>query len=212
MHNHDEIQRRADCFRLLAACFCQPERELFIEEDVCPNLVSLLQPLSPEAGKAARAMAEALEHLDQERLSVDHAALFLGPFELAAAPFGSVYLEQGRRLMGDSTMAVRRCYEEAGLAVEIAEAPDHVALELEFMYYLLSCQATALAACREREAADFELRQQEFFLRFLHPWMDDFCRAIRSGTANPFYLALGDCLGLFIAACRPTYNILLAPA
>ncbi len=212
MYNHEEIQRRAACFRLLAACFCQPERELFIEEDVCPNLARLLQPLSPDAGKAARAMAEALETLDQERLSVDHAALFLGPFELAAAPYGSVYLEQSRRLMGDSTMAVRRCYEEAGLAVEIAEAPDHVALELEFMHYLLSCQATALVEGREGGAADLELRQNEFFHHFLNSWMEDFCRAIRSGTVNPFYLALAECLGFFIAACRQIQKTPSAPA
>lgn len=210
MHNHDELQRRADCFRLLAACFYQPERELFLEEEVCDNLARLLQPLSPEAGKAARAMAEALEKLEQEQLSVDHAALFVGPFELAAAPYGSVYLEQGRRLMGDSTMAVRRCYEEEGLAVDLAEAPDHVAIELEFMHYLLSRQATAVAGYRDSEAAGFDRRQAEFFQRFLYPWMGEFCRAIRGGTADPFFRALADCLESFITACRR--SICSAPA
>ena len=31
------------------------------------------------------------EALSQEQLSIDHAALFVGPFELIAAPYGSVY-------------------------------------------------------------------------------------------------------------------------
>ena len=64
----------------------------------------------------------------------------MGPFKLLAPPYGSVYLEGGRQVMGASTVDARNRYKEAGLEIsrDIKEAPDHIAIELEFLYYLLS--------------------------------------------------------------------------
>ncbi|MFP4481041.1 MAG: molecular chaperone, partial [Desulfohalobiaceae bacterium] len=52
------------------------------------------------------------------RLRVDHAKLFVGPYQLAAPPFGSVYLEQRQTLMGESTQMVKELYRQAGLEMD----------------------------------------------------------------------------------------------
>jgi TorA maturation chaperone TorD len=39
----------------------------------------------------------------------------VGPFLVPAPPYGSVYLEDNRQLMGDSTIDVRRHYLSLGL-------------------------------------------------------------------------------------------------
>lgn len=198
MNSRNNTILRSDCYKLLAACFYEPEKNLLVEERVCENLADLLARHDPDAGRAAAEMALALQDLAQEQLSIDHAALFIGPFELIAAPYGSVYMDQGRRIMGDSTLGVLRFYQDAGLAVEGGEPADHIVIELEFMYYLANREAAAMADGLEDDAARYRERQMLFFSQYLQPWILHFCRSIRSGTENPFYRSLADCLDRFM--------------
>lgn len=205
MNERREIILRSNCFKLLAGCLYEPDRDLLVEERVCENLWALMQECAPEAAMAASSMAVALQEQSQEQLSIDYAALFVGPFTLIAAPYGSVYMDQGRRVMGDSTLDVLRFYQEAGLSVDVDEPADHVVIELEFLYYLTDREASALTDGREEEAAGFRAMQARFFFTWLRPWIFDFCRSIRTGSTNPFYLSLADCLALFMAACERSY-------
>jgi TorA maturation chaperone TorD len=202
MNSHREPSLRSDCFKLLAACFYEPDKNLLIEERVCENLETVLHEHAPKAAKAASDMAVALRDIEPDQLAVDHAALFIGPFELLAAPYGSVFMDKGRRVMGDSTMGVLRFYQDAGLAVDVGEPPDHIVIELEFMYYLANREASALADGLEDDAAEYRQRQIRFFSTYLQPWIFEFCRSIRSGTTNPFYRSLSDCLGEFMVTCE----------
>ncbi|OGR17552.1 MAG: hypothetical protein A2X81_17425 [Desulfobacterales bacterium GWB2_56_26] len=205
MKERREIILRSNCFKLLAGCLYEPDRDLLIEAKVCENLGVLLEECAPEAAMAASAMAAALQRQGQEQLSIDYAALFVGPFALIAAPYGSVYMDQGRRVMGDSTLGVLRFYQEAGLSVDVEEPADHVVVELEFLYYLTDREASALTDGREEEATGFRTMQARFFFTWLRPWIFDFCRSIREGSTNPFYLSLADCLALFMTACERSY-------
>lgn len=205
MNDRSDTIFRSDCYKLLAACFYEPDKNLLVEERVCENLGDLLARHDPEAGKAASDMALALQDLPQDRLSVDYASLFVGPFELIAAPYGSVYMDQGRRIMGDSTLAVLRFYQDAGLSVDVGEPPDHVVIELEFMYYLANREASARADGLDEDAAGYREMQARFFAKYLQPWIFEFCRLIRSGTENPFYRSLADCLDRFMASCGHVY-------
>ena len=71
---------------------------------------------------------------EAESLKSDFSRLFIGPFKLLAPPYGSIYLDGNSCLMGASTMEVRQLYRNEGLNPVIKEAPDHIAIELEFMY------------------------------------------------------------------------------
>lgn len=198
MNTRSETIQRSDCYKLLAACFYEPDKNLLVEERVCENLADLLARHAPDAGSAAAEMALALRDLGQEQLCIDHAALFIGPFELIAAPYGSVYMDQGRRIMGDSTLGVLRFYQDAGLAVEGGEPADHIVVELEFMYYLAQMEAAAVADGLVDAAAEYRQQQHRFLATWLQPWVLEFCRSIRTGTVNPFYRFLADCLGRFM--------------
>lgn len=97
-------------------------------------------------------MQESLEAYAEEELAVEYARLFVGPFGLRAPPYGSVYLDNQRSVMGPSTMETIRCYEDEGLARddEFNELPDHIVVELEFMYYLSYRQVEALQKGRRK--------------------------------------------------------------
>ncbi|MEW6487010.1 MAG: molecular chaperone TorD family protein [Thermodesulfobacteriota bacterium] len=179
------LQAAADALRLLAACFYPPDPDLLREERVCENLGASLEGFSPEASECARRLGASLADTRPEDLRVEHARLFLGPFEVAAPPYGSVYRDGPKVLMGPSTLAVQRAYREAGLtlASDFHEVPDHVAAELEFAAYLL-----AGGAGDESAAAEAFLREH------LLPWAPAFCDRVEAESQSDFYTALARCL------------------
>jgi TorA maturation chaperone TorD len=197
---------RGDCFKLLAACFYEPDSTLFIEERVGEKLGLLLDNFTSTGARAARQMQATSVELAQEEMSIDHATLFIGPFELLAPPYGSVYIEKNRRVMGQSSVNAARYYQEAGLSVDIKEPPDHIVIELEFMYYLCSKEASAAQNGQHAEVNDYRELQTRFYYHAIKPWVGDFCAAIRAGTDNDFYVNLADCLDSFLSSCENIYS------
>ena len=193
--------RRSDAYRLLAACFYEPDRAMFIEENLCLNLAELMAEISLPVAEACRRMDDSLKENDQEALLVDYSALFLGPFNAPAQPYGSVYLEQERRLMGDSTMDVQRVYAEAGVKQETDDGPpDHIAIELEFMSFLEGKIIQAIREGNQAEQADYAAIQARFFNRLLASWAPTLGKALVHYADLEFYRSLGQCLIDFIAA------------
>ena len=195
--------RTANCYKLLAVFFYEPEIELWKQEKLCSQLAGLVQNISPAAQHMADRMAIELEGQDEQQLQTDYAALFLGPYDLIAPPYGSVYLENTKRIMGDSTMAVMHQYREAGLMLDIQEPADHIAIELEFMHYLSTLEADALRTGENGRKERATAARKKFLSAFLSPWVPPFCQNIRSGTENLFYRNLSDCLEFFIQADAP---------
>ncbi len=201
-----KCQQLADSFKLLSVFFYEPEMDLWQQGDILNQFSLLLQETSPDAFPFAQQMRKASEVINEERMRVDYAALFVGPFELLAAPYGSIYLDRNKQIMGDSTMAVLQLYREAGLKVDVRDAPDHIAIELEFMHYLYSLEDKAI------QGGDCELEinmvnlRTHFMNTCLMPWVHSFCQSIKNGTTNLFYVNLAKCLNVFIAAiseCEP---------
>lgn len=193
-------RQRGDCFKLLAACFYPPQRNVLLEEEVLENLSRLLGAVCPEAVPFAEGMARTLERAADEELAVAHAKLFVGPFELQAPPYGSLYLESRKRLMGDTTMEVLEMYQRAGLVLssDFQDAPDHIAAELEFMYFLIAKELQALRM-GDREAAFGYLKmQREFHDKYLRPWIEPFGERIRTTSEHEFYTLLAESLSMFI--------------
>ncbi|MFA5516642.1 MAG: molecular chaperone TorD family protein [Desulfuromonadales bacterium] len=187
---------REECYRLLAACFYLPEKEILDADNFFPALSSHLARTFPSATRFSDRMRESLAVYSEEELAVEYSKLFVGPFELKAPPYGSVYLDGNRTVMGASTGDVHQFYLSCGLklADDFHELPDHIAVELEFMSYLIHQQSAATAAGNVKEAERFARLQEKFLEKYLVPWLGGFCSAIREGCDNQFYRALADTL------------------
>lgn len=182
----------ADVFRLLAACFYQPDRDLFIEERLGENLSEAVRQCFPPAAALARQLAATLLATSQDDLLIDYARLFLGPFEILAHPYGSVYLDGEKVVMGNSTLAVKAFYAEQGLGLEddFHELPDHIAVELEFLYLLHfredearnSGDATAIAQAIEN--------RKQFLDQHLGRWIATFTARMQEHAGTDFYRLL----------------------
>ncbi len=202
--NINREQQYAGCYRLLAACFYEPEKKLFLEEKLCETLFYLLGEICPSAAPYAEQMLTALKAASEEELAVEYARLFIGPFGTVAPPYGSVYLEKEATVMGKSTVATMQCYQDAGLALdeEIKEPADHIAIELEFLHYLSLQIAEDLDQGNKEEAIALQEARSDFLSRFPGQWAPTFCQKIRQGSKHPFYTALAACLETLLSqAC-----------
>lgn len=97
----------------------------------------------PELASARDAWVAAWRDLlaapNREPALLAYARLFLGPFEIQVSPYASSYIDPQKRLMGETSQWVAERYAEAGLeppADRPSDAPDHLALECEFLYFL----------------------------------------------------------------------------
>lgn len=196
----DVERKRGDCYRLLAACFYLPRKDLFAQTDLFLNLVSLLQSVCPAASVPAAALQEEVERYTEEELAVEYARLFVGPYELKAPPYGSLYIEKEGKVMGDSTMEAVRMYRDEGLSIDgdFKEVPDHITAELEFMYYLIFREVEQLGNGEAHAAAEYRGKQEAFLKKALGRWVLPFCERMQEGTENGWYRALAECLAVFV--------------
>lgn len=192
---------RENTYRLLAACYYSPN-SLLLEERCFQNLAIILAELSSEAAAAAAETAALVETTDLQELLVQHSRLFVGPCQLPAPPYGSVWLEQEKSLMGATTVQVANFYTACGLqlAAGTYQVPDQITVELEFMSYLVFKQREA-ALAGNREEADRQVGlQKEFLETFLLPWLTPFTDAVINDGEAPAYMALARCTRLFVTA------------
>lgn len=130
---------------------------------------------------------------DIYELEFDFNRLFVGPNRLEAPLYESSYRNKERTIMQSETLAVRRFYEKAGLVVskKNIDPDDHLALELEFVCYLLESSL--------EDARYYEL-YQSFLEEHLFKWVDTLCEVIREKTDNPFLVGSAYLLQGFLLA------------
>ena len=194
--NHESS--RMEAFRVLSDCYFLPD----------PGLIEKLKNLEfntanvcePAFGFVQKMRKEFETDADLEAFKVEFSRLFVGPYEMPAAPYGSVYLEEGRKMMGDSTLDVKIRYREAGLntAKTFKDAPDHISAELEFMYYLIFKEIEAFSKSDTEAAIDFIQKQKSFLEDHLMLWVPQFTANIIENAETSFYQNLARATKAFI--------------
>jgi TorA maturation chaperone TorD len=186
-------------YRALSACFYQPEKKLLNDLSVFDSSKSCIEFLDAKESEYFSRLRKEFASCALEELLVEYARLFVGPFELIAPPYGSVYLDPNRTVMGDSTIKVLQAYRDSrlDLSKDLHEPPDHIAVELEFMQFLALCGAKAAMEQDENRVQGLLSAQGIFLNELLFPWIPPFCDKITQGSKAPFYRALADCLSYF---------------
>ena len=137
---------------------------------------------------------------DLGALSLDFSRLFLGPYKMHAPPYGSVYLDGERQIMGKSTLEVRNNYREAGLDIstDFRNPPDHIAAELEFMYFLIFKEIEALENSDVDTTIDYLEKQRAFLNEHLGAWVSEFAAFVEQKAESKFYRNLAKATKVFI--------------
>ncbi|MGF1670350.1 MAG: molecular chaperone [Balneolaceae bacterium] len=192
------IEDKLITYKLLSACFQIPDENLPWYLDELQESVRVAYPDIFENIPTEMTVLE-----DFEELKVEYARLFIGPFKLLVPPYGSMYLEDVEHLMANSTLDVLRRYKEENIDVAIQEIPDHISIELEFMYYLMYLEMRALEPeqfkyqkngynsnsehngvvksekSSEKMVSDFRFKQYDFLNKHLSRWIPLFGEKVK---------------------------------
>ncbi|MFA5517145.1 MAG: molecular chaperone TorD family protein [Desulfuromonadales bacterium] len=176
------ISERKRLYTFFALLFSYPDQELidFLQTGEGRETAALLPEAPPRPAGSFTLRA----------LEIAYTGLFLSRLGGVPAPlYGSVYLERDRQLMGETTRQVAAAYRGEGLALEgNSEPPDHLATELEFLYYLVEQEEASLARRDLTAARAARSSQREFCQKYLHPWMAEFRRRVEEDAeAHPLY-------------------------
>jgi len=195
----DQATAREDLCRFLSACYYEPAAE-FSEEQLFDSIVAAAEGLSPALAGQARQLRDDFAAQDLQSLLIDHARLFIGPGQPLAAPYGSRWLGQADATVEDPMAALLDCYEQGGfeLGADFCDLPDHVAVELEFLYLLCFTQNQAELAGDEVAAEAVGKLRQDFLARHLGAWIQPFAAAVRSHAHTAFYRELSSLTEAFV--------------
>lgn len=173
----EERVARADLVRFLAACYYEPGPE-FAEEGLFESMAATAARVDPGLGREAARLGEAFAAVSLETLLVDYTRLFLGGSDIGAQPYESVW-RNGGAAAGDPTAALLALYAAGGFEVDedFRDLPDHIALELEFLYLLI--YQDAARPLRER-----------FLREHLAAWAPAFSATVQAEAETAFYRQL----------------------
>ena len=195
----DQAAAHADLCRLLAACYYEPGPE-FSEERLFDSLIDAAQRIDPALAIKARLLKTVFDAETPQDLLVDYAKLFLGPVGTLAPPYESAWRDKNSESPLDSTQALIELYEEGGFEMDetFRDLPDHIAVELEFLYTLLF-RIAAAARNKDQQAMDHAIALRWAMLEHhLVAWIDLFSAAVIAGAACEFYRQLAELTRLFV--------------
>ncbi|HWI82952.1 molecular chaperone TorD family protein [Ramlibacter sp.] len=196
----EQAAAREDLCRWLAACYYEPDAVL-AEEKVFDAMASAADRLDAELGAGARRLGDAFAAAGLPALVADYQRLFVGPGEPLARPLGFAWLGDGEPPAAQaSTIALEGLYAEAGFEIdeEAGEVPDHVALELEFLYLLTHKGNEARRGGHQEVIAGWAQLHSLFLAGHLGAWIGRFAAAVIANAETAFYRELAALTARFV--------------
>lgn len=189
-------------YQFLALALYEPAENLF---EVLANnnpeklTAAAKEFLGPEGQQLMDSVLASLRGNEENRedllldLKVEYNRLFVGPMSPLCPPYASFYDENLPKegfgtLMGPASEAMANALREEGLelTLDYAELPDHMAIELEFMYYLLS-----KANAGDQDAELYRQKANTFLKEHLSQWLPEFGVKVSQEARHPFYRGIG---------------------
>lgn len=212
-------ERRATGWRALALTFYEPVPD-WIDDLQSGRLLKHLQLATGWLDSDRERFAGPLQHLSEltqgyadnqpeallHELKVEYARLFIGPDHVPVPPYESVYRDidpaSGRPLiMGPTAIAVSALYESHGLRQPEGhrDLPDHVATELEFVYFLCRKEADAWRSGELDQAKELRRTQRTFLTEHLGRWWPSFFERLVAASPAGVYRVVGELATAYLA-------------
>lgn len=198
-YDPDQATAREDLCRFLSACFYEPAPE-FEEENLFGSMLAAATRVHPDLADHARKLGAAFAAQDLQTLLVDYTRLFLGPLQALARPYGSSWLSAPAQATDNPSQALLDLYSAGGFELdeEFRELPDHVAVELEFLYLLTFTRNEAQRTGHTNDLVSTEQLERQFLNEHLGAWIGPFAAAVKSGAQTGFYRQLAEMTACFV--------------
>lgn len=202
---------RAFFYRFLALMFHEPgevQLTMLADSDEFQRLKEAAEALDSETPESHIGPAlDQLQGVTQGNtwtgrdLRVEYNRLFLGPTRPLCHPYESVYdmdreeADQGT-VMGPSASFFQNALAVENLEIDLgrAELYDHVAIELEFMYFLLSKAIEGEGEVK----TEYQAKAKSVLKQHLVKWLPAFGELVAEKSSHPLYQKLGQLLTAFM--------------
>ena len=175
---------RSSIYGSLAVCLLNPSEEnigkILGKRNIVKKVLECVEKLPKTSSFKTIGLLEKLANqivgLDSLKLKVEYTRLFISSYpKVPCPPYESVYTTEDRLTMRENTLNVLRFYNRFGLGLveTFNEPPDHIAVELEFMYFLVSREAEAWKNNDKSEAYRYLEAEKEFLSKHLGVWVSD---------------------------------------
>ena len=125
--------------------------------------------------------------LKEQFLDVDFSNLFV----LHLIPYESFYMREDQMLETGGDNPVVQIYNDYDFRVQLDKAravsPDHIGIELEFMYMLADSEYKALESEDYEAAAEIARIERDFLKNHLLEWVPMFLQNVKAEAGTPFY-------------------------
>lgn len=208
----DQEFARTIMYQFLAMALYEPAENLFKVLEQSDDTIQLLEAshqfIGPQGEKMMQGIFGALHGINDNReallldLKVEYNRLFVGPMSPVCPPYESFFdterpIEGQKTLMGPTSDAMDAALRSEGLelTLDYAEFPDQAAIELEFMFYLLS-----RAYSGEKDSKVYLKKANAFLIEHLAPWLPEFGAKVSVESRHPFYQGIGRLLEATVKA------------
>lgn len=131
-----------------------------------------------------------------DELHWDYTRMMIGPFELPAPPWESIYVQKEPLLFQKCTMDVRKKYQHFGFetADHHFEADDHIGLELDFLYHLNKLCLHSAEEGNLNEVHYLLTEQEKFINQHLLEFAPQFSERVIENANTQFYIGMAKIL------------------
>lgn len=214
---------RQFAYDMLRRFFLEEPSKEYLQHFVHENLIDLF-PFAENSEPIKAGIVEIKGYLTNhdviennehyENLHWDYTRLFIGPFELPAPPWESVYVRKDRLLFQANTVAVRSLYNNFGYEINHnhLEAEDHIGLELDFMFHLNELCIEQLMKNNFKTASNvtYLIGEQSRFLRnHLLAFTPKFSQEVIEHAQTQFYSGLAKLLMAYLEVDTQILNEML---
>lgn len=195
-----EETARCAAYRLLHTIYSYPGPETvhFLKAfTLSPESHDLMGLAGRDAQKAFESIADMVHRGIADSLldlEVEYTRLFINSFNGSPAkPYESVHVNNGHLVIGETTVRVREFYRQfdVDLGEHHPEPADHIAIETEFMAYLIEKELAAYTDGELKKAERFRDAQIRFLQQHLLCWAWDFSDRVYVYTRHPLYREAG---------------------
>lgn len=212
----DVCARRAAVYQALTLGFREPTAA-YLEALVSGELVEGLREAVAWPGADGALYEPALSALSRAAaaadlcsvatcLATEYARLFTGPGRPAVMCYATQYLDSGERrpprLNGAAAAYAAAAYRAEDVAPVAAqrELPDHVTIELEFLYHLCRREEQCWQRGASDEASRLRCRLDSFLREHAARFFSEFAAAVLAATTCDLFEALAELLDAHVIA------------
>lgn len=201
----DDARTRQGLYRFTAAALRPPDRERLTLLTYAVDQFEERDLDRYAFARAWRAFAHSLSEVPEiADLESEYVRLFgVGMTGVPAPPIESFYRLGAVDSVGIFVSALQSEYRSMGVSAQgSAEAPDHVATEMEVMSFLCRAEAEAWRLGDSEGAFAVRDRESSFLSGHLVSWVPVFADRVRRADPSTFYHTLIDLLHAFVVGDR----------